>query len=90
VDLNAIYNTSGIHKNVPTVRDEFSEADKPGYQKYHKLFTTHEAVPKNGGVFTVGKHEYMPFPRDVKTSNKNLYDVLGWVGNNTSAPAEAE
>ena len=90
VDLNAIYNTSGIHKNVPTVRDEFSEADKPGYQKYHKLFTTHEAVPKNGGVFTVGKHEYLPFPRDVKTSNKNLYDVLGWVGNNTSAPAEAE
>ena len=38
--------------------------------------------------FVVGKHEYLPFPRDVKTANKNLSDVLGWAYLNNAAPAE--
>ena len=86
VNLDDIYNKSGIHKNVPTVHDEYSEEGKDGYHKYHKLYVTHSSVPK-GGVFTVGKNEYLPFPRDVKTSNKNLSDVGGWSYLNNAAPA---
>ena len=77
VDLNAIYNTSGIHQNVPTVHDEFNEPDAPGYNTIHKLYVTHDPVPGTSD-FVVGKHEYLPFPRDAKTSNPNLHDVLGW------------
>ena len=77
VDLNAIFNTSGIHKNVPTVHDEYSESDKPGFGKEHKLYVTYSSVPGNSD-FVVGKHEYLPFPRDVMTTNTNLHNVLGW------------
>lgn len=77
VDLDAIYNKSGIHKNVPTVHDEFFEEGKPNYQKKHSLYVTHDPVPGNSD-FVVGKHEYMPFPRDVMTANKNLHNVGGW------------
>ena len=88
VNLDQIYNKSGIHQNVPTCHDEFSEPDMPGYNKYHKFYVTHDAVPRGGGVFTVGKNEYLPFPRDVKTANKNLFDVGGWAYLNDAAPAE--
>lgn len=77
VDLNKVYNTSGIHKNVPTVHDEFSEPDQPGYEKEHKLYVTYSSVPGNSD-FVVGKHEYLPFPRDVMTTNTNLSNVGGW------------
>ena len=89
VNLDQIYNKAngGMHKNVPTVHDEFSEEGKPGYGKEHKLYVTHAAVPGNSD-FVVGKHEYLPFPRDVKTANKNLSDVLGWAYLNTAAPEE--
>lgn len=77
VNLDDIFNKSGMHKNVPTVHDEFSESGKDGFQKYHKFYVTHDAVPGNT-TFVVGKHEYLPFPRDVKTSNPSLHDVGGW------------
>ena len=86
VNLDQIYNKSGIHKNVPTVHDEFSEEGQPGYKTNHKLYVTHSSVPGNSD-FIVGKHEYLPFPRDVKTSNKNLSDVGGWAYLNNAAPA---
>jgi len=75
VDLNKIYNQSDIHKKVPTVYDEFFIEGKPGYQKEHKLFVTYMEVPGN---FVVGKHEYLPFPRDFTNVNPNLVNVLGW------------
>ena len=87
VNLDQIYNKSGIHQNVPTCHDEFSEPDKPGYNKEHKFYVTHDPVPNGGGVFVVGKHEHLPFPRDVKTANKNLFDVGGWAYLNDAAPA---
>ena len=75
IDLDYIYNKKdgGMHKNVPTVKDEFAE----GKGTKHKLYVEHSAVP---GIsdFVVGKHEYLPFPRDVMTANKNLHNVLGW------------
>ena len=73
VDLNAIYNTSGLHKNVPTVHDELAEGTGP----IHKLYVTHDPVPGNSD-FVVGKMEYLPFPRDAKVTNPNLHDVGGW------------
>ena len=88
VNLDQVFNKAngGIHKNVPTVHDEFSEEGKAGYGKYHKFYVEHSAVPGNSD-FVVGKHEYLPFPRDVKTSNKNLFDVGGWAYLNDAAPA---
>ena len=79
VDLNAIYNTSGIHKNVPTVHDSFVDADPATGNKTatHKFFVTHDPVPGNSD-FVVGKMEYLPFPRDAKVTNPNLHDVGGW------------
>ena len=40
VNLDQVFNKSGIHQNVPTVFDEFFIESKPGYQKEHKLFVT--------------------------------------------------
>jgi hypothetical protein len=79
VDLNAIYNTSGIHQHVPTVHDKLSEKDENGNRlsTVHEFYVTHDPVPGNSD-FVVGKHEYLPFPRDVRVANKNLKNVLGW------------
>lgn len=79
VDLNAIFNTSGIHATATTVKDEFFIEGKPGYGKEHKLFTVPCELKYN--KFVVGKHEYFPFPLDVKNANPDLHDVLGWAGN---------
>lgn len=81
VDLDKIFNQSPLHKfagknTVPVVFDEFFTEGKPGYQKYHKLFTEPTEIFCND--FVVGKSEYFPFPLDVKNANPNLHDVLGW------------
>lgn len=81
VDLDKIFNQSPLHKfagknTVPVVFDEFFTEGKPGYQKYHKLFTEPTEILCND--FVVGKSEYFPFPLDVKNANPNLHDVLGW------------
>ena len=78
VDLNEVFNTryGGIHEKIPTVYDEYFVEGKPGYGKEHKLFETYSVAHYN--KFEVGKHEYFPFPYDVKNGNPNLQDVLGW------------
>ena len=78
VNLDQIFNKNygGIHKHVPELFDEFFIEGKPGFQKEHKLYTTYTSVDHED--FVVGKHEYLPFPRDYKTANPNLHDVLGW------------
>ena len=90
VNLSQIYNSNygGIHKNVPMCHDEYSEKGKDGFEKYHKLYVTHESVPGNSD-FVTGKHEYLPFPRDVKTANPYLKDVLGWAFLNTDTEEPA-
>ena len=86
VDLDAIYNTSGIHQHVPTVHDKLSERDDQGNRlsTVHEFYVTYDAVPGRSD-FVVGKHEYLPFPRDVRVSNKNLHNVLGWASLNGAA-----
>ncbi len=81
VNLDDVFNKSKIHETVTTVYDEFTYkaedgSTKPGFGKYHKLFTVNS--PVNFNAFQVGKHEYLPFPLDFKTVNPNLVDVLGW------------
>ena len=78
VDLNEVFNTryGGIHEKIPTVFDEYFVEGKPGYGKEHKLYETYSKAHYN--KFEVGKHEYFPFPYDVKNGNPNLQDVLGW------------
>jgi hypothetical protein len=83
VDLNEVFNTryGGIHEKIPTVYDEFeAEYDDNNnlvqVKKPHKLYTTYSKAHYN--KFEVGKHEYFPFPLDVKNGNPNLKDVGGW------------
>ena len=73
VDLNKVF--AGIHENAVSVYDAFftdGEAE-------HRLYTKPCALKFN--AFKVGKNEYFPFPRDFKTANPNLHDVLGWASN---------
>ena len=79
VNIADIYNKGGkdgqgIHKNVPTVFDEYSIEGKPGYKKEHKLFTTYSSVDYND--FS-DKYKYLPFPRKPRQANK-FKNVLGW------------
>lgn len=82
VDLNKIYNTSAIHEHVPTVSDAYflMIGDTPAYPKYfqkeHKLVTSYSSAKFN--AFTIGRNEYLPFPRDTKIANPDLMDVRGW------------
>ena len=84
VDLNEVFNTryGGIHEKIPTVFDEYFVEGKPGYGKEHKLYETYSKAHYN--KFEVGKHEYFPFPFEVKNGNPALEDVLGWAYLNTN------
>lgn len=77
VDLDQVFNKSGIHDRIPTVYDEFFIETKPGYKKEHKLYTEYSSIP---ATFQVGKHEYLPFPHDFMVVNPNLKNVGGWEG----------
>ena len=72
VNLDQLFNKSGLHQNATTVYDAFftkGEAE-------HRLYTEPCSLKFND--FVVGKNEYFPFPRDYKNANPNLHDVLGW------------
>ena len=72
VNLDQIFNKSGYHDRIPVVTDEFFTNGATE----HKLSVKYVKAIYN--PFEVGKHEYFPFPRDIKTGNPNLQDVLGW------------
>ena len=72
VNLDQIFNKSGLHDRIPVVTDEFFTNGAAE----HKLSVKY--VKAIHSPFEVGKHEYFPFPRDIKTGNPNLQDVLGW------------
>ena len=72
VNLDQLFNGSNIHENVPTVRDAFFTKGEPE----HRLYVEHTRA--NYQKFQTGRHEYFPFPRDLKTANPELKDVLGW------------
>ena len=71
VDLDQVFNKSGIHQQVPTVYDAFFTKG----ESEHRLYTEYQSL-KAG--FVVGKHEYYPFPHDFMTVNPNLKNVGGW------------
>ena len=73
VNLDKVFNQSGIHTKVPTVFDAFftkGEAE-------HRLYTEYSSLDAG---FVVGKHEYFPFPHDYLVVNSNLKNVSGWEG----------
>ncbi len=73
VNLDEVFNKSGIHSKVPTVFDAFftkGEAE-------HRLYTEYSSLDAG---FVVGKHEYFPFPHDFLVVNPNLKNVGGWEG----------
>ncbi len=73
VNLDQVFNQSGIHTKVPTVYDAFftkGEAE-------HRLYTEYSSLDAG---FVVGKHEYFPFPHDFMVVNPNLKNVGGWEG----------
>ena len=76
VNLDDVFNKSGIHETVTILYDEFFIDGKPGYKKEHKLYT--EPTKVYFSPFIVGKHEYLPFPNEVMNANPNLHNVLGW------------
>ena len=71
VNLDKVFNQSGIHDRIPTVHDAFFDGEPE-----HRLYNTYSEAHYN--KFEVGKHEYLPFPRDTKIANPQLKDVLGW------------
>ena len=71
VNLDEVFNKSGIHSKVPTVFDAFftkGEAE-------HRLYTEYSSLDAG---FVVGKHEYFPFPHDFMLVNPMLKNVGGW------------
>lgn len=77
VNLDQVFNASGFHDRIPVTTDDFFAVDGA---TEHKL--TVKYVKAHYEKFQTGKHEYLPFPRDVKVGNPNLQDVLGWTSNN--------
>ncbi|MDO5443323.1 MAG: RagB/SusD family nutrient uptake outer membrane protein, partial [Bacteroidia bacterium] len=75
VNLDQIFNGSGFHDRIPVTTDKFFTGGSE-----HELEVKY--VKAHYEAFQTGKHEYLPFPRDVKVGNPNLQDVLGWTSNN--------
>ncbi len=73
VNLDEVFNKSGIHSKVPTVFDAFFTKGEPE----HRLYTEYSSLEAG---FVVGKHEYFPFPHDFMVVNPNLKNVGGWEG----------
>ena len=73
VDLDAIFNKSGIHQRVPTVYDAMFSKE----ESEHRLYTSYSAVPDKSD-FIVGKHEYYPFPSTFVAANPELHQINGW------------
>ena len=71
VNLDQVFNVSGFHDRIPVTTDDFFTGASE-----HKL--TVKYVQAHYEKFQTGKHEYFPFPRDVKVANPNIQDVLGW------------
>ena len=72
VNLDQVFNGSGFHDRIPVTTDDFFTSGAAE----HKL--TVKYVQAHYEKFQTGKHEYFPFPRDVKVANPNIQDVLGW------------
>ena len=78
VDLDQIFNKSGIHKDVPIVYDAFFTDGEAEHRLYTKPATGAEAIISND--FEKGRHEYFPFPYDVTKMNSALVSYGKWGG----------
>ena len=75
VDLDQIFNKSGLLDKVPVIYDKYFDATNPS--KEHELYVKYQNAPQDFN-FVVGKNEYMPFPRDIMNLNPNLKNYGKW------------
>ena len=78
VDLDQIFNKSGIHKDVPIVYDAYFTHGEAEHRLYTKPAAGAEAIISND--FEKGRHEYFPFPYDVTKMNSALVSYGKWGG----------
>jgi hypothetical protein len=76
VNLDQIFNKSGIHKDVPIVYDAFFTKGEAEHRLYTEPATGELAVVSND--FEIGRHEYFPFPLDVTKMNSHLVSYGAW------------
>ena len=76
VNLDQIFNKSGIHKDVPIVYDAFFTKGEAEHRLYTEPATGELAVVSND--FEIGRHEYFPFPFDVTKMNSHLVSYGAW------------
>lgn len=78
VDLDKVFNQSGIHTQIPYVYDAFFTPENGSTpESEHRLYVKYTDVKKDC-KFVVGKNEYFPFPRDYTVANPNLHQLGGW------------
>jgi len=77
VDLDKVFNQSGIHENVPIAYDAFFTKGEPEHRIYGEAPTDAKIAVKYSD-FEVGRHEYFPFPLDVTKMNPNLKSYGAW------------
>jgi len=76
VDLDKVFNQSGIHDDVPIVYDAFFTKGEAEHRLYTEPAAGDNAIKYN--KFEKGRHEYFPFPLDVTKMNPNLKSYGAW------------
>ena len=77
VDLDKVFNQSGIHENVPIAYDAFFTKGEPEHRIYGEAPADDKLAVKSN-PFEKGRHEYFPFPLDVTKMNPNMKSYGAW------------
>ena len=83
IDLDQVFNKSGIHDDVPIAFDAFFKDGEPEHRIYSVPAKDELAIKYN--KFEKGRHEYFPFPLDVTKMNPNMKSYGLWSGADSSA-----
>ena len=83
IDLDQVFNKSGIHDDVPIAFDAFFKDGESDHRIYSVPAKNEVAVKYN--KFEKGRHEYFPFPLDVTKMNPNMKSYGLWSGSDSAA-----
>ena len=83
IDLDQVFNKSGIHDDVPIAFDAFFKDGESEHRIYSVPAKDELAIKYN--KFEKGRHEYFPFPLDVTKMNPNMKSYGLWSGADSSA-----
>ena len=87
VDLDQVFNKSGIHDNVPTAYDAFFTKGEAEHRIYGEA-PTDPKIAVISADFEKGRHEYFPFPFDVTKMNPNIKSYGAWASADSATAAE--